>query len=214
MNAHTDATSDEDTDDELPKYSTAQLNRTAHDRIGCLPYQNDEIHQQRLDTHTKLRAYEAKRRMAYESKLQSSSLYWHAFRTLMHDSLLETQKVDILLQGWTHASQIYAASMLSVGEWCIDEKGTPVTDPKKKKKLIEVAVASDNAGALFPAQPMRGSLFPLSDKRAAISRNKFYREEVCGTTIQRLADSARSVSSQYYDLVRVMDGDVQPKLSL
>ena len=113
--------SDEDaTDDELPTSSVASLaldpppddGRGADDDDhaerrppppAAAPAGNDDalrLRRRRAATHDKLRAYEAKRRAAYESKLQSSALYWHAFRTLMHDSVLESRKADLLVRGW------------------------------------------------------------------------------------------------------------------
>jgi hypothetical protein len=157
---------------------------------------------------SKLRAYEAKRRMAYESKLHSSSLYWHAFRTLMHDSLLETQKANILIRGWTHASKNYRDSLMSIGEWFIDEKGIPVTEIKKKKKKIEVVQENTSGGGnaqlmFLPTQP-----------QVSFVRADFYREEKCGSIIQCLADSAGEVAGKYKDMVACMDTEVLPELSL
>ena len=62
----------------------------------------------------------------------------------MHDSVLETQKADMLVRDWTHASEAYGMSMKCAREWCIDEKGVPVTDPKKKKTMLE---AREKGGA-------------------------------------------------------------------
>ena len=94
-------------DEDLPKLTSSKLKitptvPTKRATANNNNNQKDVLMANRLATHSKLRAYEAKRRLAYESKLQSSSLYWHAFRTLMHDSLLETQKADILIKGWTY----------------------------------------------------------------------------------------------------------------
>lgn len=209
--------SDYHTDDELPTSSVAELTTT-----NTASNQNDELRERRSATHFKLRAYEAKRRMAYESKLQSSSLYWHAFRTLMHDSLLETQKADILVRGWAHASKDYSASMMSVGEWCIDEKGVPVTDARKKKKLLEVnekvvvigaGSGADSSTSVFPTQPL-GSLIQMNDKRGSLVVADFYREEKCGSMITRLADSARIVSRKYEEMGKIMNDEVLPELSL
>jgi len=161
-----------------------------------------EMHQKRSATHSKLRAYEAKRRSAYESKLQSSSLYWRAFRTLMHDSLLETQKADALLRGWTHASESYESSMRSVGEWCIDEKGVPVTDAKKKKKMLDSNDASAVAGCIG-----------LEVSKTFLATVGFTAEEKCGSMIKSLAKSASSVANQYSGMIKTMNNEVLPELS-
>jgi hypothetical protein len=162
-----------------------------------------EMHQKRSATHSKLRAYEAKRRSAYESKLQSSSLYWRAFRTLMHDSLLETQKADALLRGWTHASETYEISMRSVGEWCIDEKGVPVTDAKKKKKMLDAQEASAAVGGTGG----------VDGTKTFLAAAGFTAEENCGSMINSLANSASSVANQYSDMIKTMNNEVLPELS-
>ena len=162
-----------------------------------------EVLQRRNTTHSKLRAYEAKRRAAYESKLQSSSLYWRAFRTLMHDSLLETQKADALLRGWTHASETYEMSMRSVGEWCIDEKGVPVTDAKKKKKIFDAQEANAAAGGTGGGD----------GARTLLAAAGYTTEEKCGSMIKSLANSASSVANQYSDMLKTMNGEVLPELS-
>jgi hypothetical protein len=157
-----------------------------------------EMHQKRSVNHAKLRAYEAKRRSAYESKLESSSLYWRAFRTLMHDSLLETQKADALLRAWTHASETYETSMRSIGEWCIDEKGAPVTDTKKKKKLLDAQEASTGG---------------LDGAKTSLAAAGFSQEEKCGSMVKSLASSATSVANQYSDMIKTMNNEVLPDLS-
>jgi hypothetical protein len=84
-----------------------------------------------------LRAYELKRRTAYESKLSSSSLYWRAFRSLLHDSLVETSKADVLLKGWCHVTEQYGRGMKSLSEFCVEKNGVVVLDEKRKKKMVE-----------------------------------------------------------------------------
>ena len=121
----------DDSDDELPYSSKVRppIIITSHES-------NDEVlrQQRRAVTHSKLRAYEAKRRKAYESKLQSSFLYWHAFRTLIHDSLLETQKVYLLVKCWNYSSKTYGDSTMSIKDWCVDEKeGVTIIDVNKKR---------------------------------------------------------------------------------
>ena len=183
----------DDSDDELPYTSKAkpavtisQHRRSSSSSSGG----HDEVlrQQRRSATHAKLCAYEAKRRTAYESKLQSSSLYWHAFRTLMHDSLLETQKAYLLVRGWNHASKIYGDSMASMKDWCIDEKeGVPIIDGKKKKKFLE---------------------------RSSLATADYYREEQCGSIIHNMADVAGLAALQYDEMVNYVNTEVLPELSL
>ena len=214
-------------DEDLPKLTSSKLKITPTKKVtsNINNNQKDELMANRLATHSKLRAYEAKRRLAYESKLQSSSLYWHAFRTLMHDSLLETQKADILIKGWTYTAKSYGDHMMSVGEWCIDEKGVPVVDVKKKKKLFEVhdtkggnvSVGGIAGGDNSAAQP---SIIPIPTHQPrggggpSVIAADFYREETCGSIIQFLAESAGEVGGKYDDMVKYMNTEVLPELSL
>ncbi len=176
----------DDSDDELPYTPKVKpaITISQHRRS------NDEAlrQQRRSATHAKLCAYEAKRRAAYEAKLQSSFLYWHAFRTLMHDSLLETQKAYLLVRGWNHASKTYGDSMASIKVWCIDEKeGAPIIDEKRKKKVLE---------------------------RSSLATADYYREEQCGSIIRNMAAVAGLAAGQYDEMVNYMNTEVIAELSL
>ena len=218
-------------DEDLPKLTSSKLKitptvPTKRATANNNNNQKDVLMANRLATHSKLRAYEAKRRLAYESKLQSSSLYWHAFRTLMHDSLLETQKADILIKGWTYTAKSYGDHMTSVGEWCIDEKGVPVVDVKKKKKLFEVhdtkggnvSVGGIAAGGDHSASQQSIIPIPTHQPRGgggpSVIAADFYREETCGSIIQFVAESAGEVGGKYDDMVKYMNDEVLPELSL
>ena len=217
-------------EEDLPKLTSSKLKITPTPTKRVTTNNNnqkDVLMANRLATHSKLRAYEAKRRLAYESKLQSSSLYWHAFRTLMHDSLLETQKADILIKGWTYTAKSYGDHMTSVGEWCIDEKGVPVVDVKKKKKLFEVhdnnkggnvSVGGIAAGGDHSASQQSIIPIPTHQPRGgggpSVIAADFYREETCGSIIQFVAESAGEVGGKYDDMVKYMNTEVLPELSL
>uniref|UniRef100_A0A7S4IAT0 PH domain-containing protein n=1 Tax=Odontella aurita TaxID=265563 RepID=A0A7S4IAT0_9STRA len=91
----------------------------------------------RATSHSRLRAYEAKRRSAYTSKLGSSSLYWRSFRDLLHSSLEETERAEVLVLGNAMANRAYSVAMACAAEDALDDDGRPVLDPKKRKKLKE-----------------------------------------------------------------------------
>ena len=193
----------------------------------------DDFLRRRMDTHARLRSYESKRRDAYESKLQSSGLYWRAFRTLMHDSLLETQRAHLLVRGWTHASASYRDAMASVGGWCVDDKGVPIVDHKKKKKFLDMQAASASAGGVDSSSAGEAVLLAAggghhrrgtsssssSSSSSSISGSAsvvvadFYRGEKCGSVVQGFADTASSVAGRYDEMVKVMNADVLPELS-
>lgn len=166
-----------------------------------------KLQQQRSAAHSKMRAYESKRRSAYSSKMQSSSLYWRAFRFLMHDSLVETQKADILVRGWTHTNEAYGASMQSVGGWCIDEKGTPITDAKKKKKWLE----THEKGIALDSVIGSGGV-GAGEKRGPLPGN-FDRTDKAPSLVDTLANSAGLVADRYNENVRFMKTEVLPDLA-
>jgi len=195
----------------------------------------DDFLRRRMDTHARLRSYESKRRDAYESKLQSSGLYWRAFRTLMHDSLLETQRAHLLVRGWTHAGASYRDAMASVGGWCVDDRGAPIVDHKKKKKFLDMQAAASagaSAGGVDPSSAgeavllaaggghhRRGTSSSSSSSSSSIGGSAsvvvadFYRGEKCGSVVQGFADTASSVAGRYGEMVKVMNADVLPELS-
>lgn len=97
---------------------------------------------------------------------------------------------------------------MSVGEWCIDEKGTPVTEAKKKKKIFEVQEKSHVSSTGDSTQ----SMFP-NQSRITLTSTDFYREENCGSIIQSLAGSAVDVAEKYEGMVEYMTSEVIPALS-
>ncbi|KAL7530908.1 hypothetical protein ACHAWF_003558, partial [Thalassiosira exigua] len=174
----------------------------------------------RLRTHARLRSYESKRRTAYESKLQSSSLYWRAFRTLVRDGLLEARRADAWAKGWTKAAEGYSVAMRSVGEWCIDEKGAPIVDPKKKRRHLEQrerAHSGDHishppggggAGGTFAGGAFGSSHDGGSGNGGAAGLNaEFYREETCGALVEGLAEAASDVAERHDEMIGFMSGE-------
>lgn len=93
----------------------------------------------RRDIHSKLRAYEHRRRTAYSTKLESSSLYWRSFRDLLRASVHETARAERMVLGTAIANKIYAESMqASYEDAFLDDRGGMVNDPKKQKKLLDI----------------------------------------------------------------------------
>jgi len=89
--------------------------------------------------HSKLRAYENRRRMAYTTKLESSSLYWRSFRELLSASVHETARAERMVLGTAMANKAYAESMqASYDDVFLDDRGAIVNDLKKQKKLLDI----------------------------------------------------------------------------
>jgi hypothetical protein len=90
----------------------------------------------RQGLHERLRAYEARRRLAYASKFDSSSLYWKSFRDLLTASVQETGRAQRLVLGTSRAHQLYADAMQAMYEDVfLDEKGNVILRAKQQKRL-------------------------------------------------------------------------------
>jgi hypothetical protein len=124
---------DEDSQDDLHLPAGPNISPPTYDVI-------DET--SRRDIHSKLRAYEHRRRTAYSTKLESSSLYWRSFRDLLRASVHETARAERMVMGTAIANKIYAESMqASYEDAFLDDRGATVNDPKKQKKLLEIRSA-------------------------------------------------------------------------
>lgn len=92
----------------------------------------------RASVHDKLRAYESRRRTTFQSKLESSSLYWRSFRDLLQSSVHETARAERLILGTARAHRSYAQAMqASYEDGFLDKRGQVVLDPKRQKRLAE-----------------------------------------------------------------------------
>ncbi len=94
-------------------------------------------------------------------------------------------------------------NMRSVGEWCIDEKGVPVTDSKKKKKFFDAQEANAAVGGSGGGDGAKTFLAAAG----------YTTEEKCGSMIKSLSNSASNVANQYSDMIKTMNGEVLPELS-
>ena len=83
-----------------------------------------------------LRAYEAKRRPYYQSKLASSLIYWRSVCELMAQSLEETERIESLILGNIEMQKNIAEHCQGVVEDRIDVDGK-LLDSKKAKRLQE-----------------------------------------------------------------------------
>lgn len=87
------------------------------------------------ELYEKLKTYEARRRLAYSSKLDSVSLYWKSYRDLLLASMRETGRAHRIVLGTSHAYAMYAEAMKGIYEdTFLDGKGNVVTDRQKRKK--------------------------------------------------------------------------------
>jgi len=92
----------------------------------------------RTISHNRLRAYEATRRSAYETKLKSSSLYWRSFRALIANSLYETRRAEQIIKAGAVADSFYANHMKGCFDDMLDEEtALPITDEKKRRAVLK-----------------------------------------------------------------------------
>ena len=105
-------------------------------------------------TFNELKAYEARRRLASSSKIDSSSLYWKSYLDLMKGALSETGRAQRLVSGTCRAHQVYADAMAAMrNDVFLDEKGNIASDKHQKRlqpgrKASVVASASNKNSVL------------------------------------------------------------------
>jgi len=155
--------------------------------------------------HSKLRAYESRRRTAYTGKLESSSLYWRSFRDLMMTSVHETGRAERLVLGTARANAIYSDSMLSSYEdKLVDDKGGMVMDSKKRSKLLEVRSTQDYAVA---------PLSPLSGDCPIRRRNSSMTEERRSNMLSNLIDSQAIMADKFGNNSKAMESEIASELT-
>jgi len=111
-------------------------------------------------TFNELKAYEARRRLASSSKIDSSSLYWKSYLDLMKGGLSETGRAQRLVSGTCRAHQVYADAMEAMhSDVFLDERGN-IASSKQQKRLQPGRKASVVASA-------RNKKSVLSNMRAA-----------------------------------------------
>lgn len=109
----------------------------------------------RASVHDKLRAYESRRRTSFQSKLESSSLYWRSFRDLLQSSVHETARAERLVLGTAKAHGAYAEAMqASYEDGFLDKRGQVVLDQKRQKRIAEQRVENAGATATKTSTPM------------------------------------------------------------
>jgi|EP00970_Alexandrium_tamarense_P010579 hypothetical protein len=137
----------------------------------------------------------------------------------MNDSLFETRRAQLLLRGWTSATESYGEDMRSVGLGCIDEKlGVPVVEERRKKKMLEGMMSPDKSSGAGAAAESAGSSTSFSATQQPRSpqqkqASQFSSSEKCGAMIQSLADSATQIAQQYEEMVLFIKKEVLPELS-
>eukprot|EP00532_Pseudo-nitzschia_australis_P013111 CAMPEP_0168222356 /NCGR_PEP_ID=MMETSP0140_2-20121125/10565_1 /TAXON_ID=44445 /ORGANISM="Pseudo-nitzschia australis, Strain 10249 10 AB" /LENGTH=500 /DNA_ID=CAMNT_0008151829 /DNA_START=151 /DNA_END=1653 /DNA_ORIENTATION=- len=89
------------------------------------------------ELYGKLKTYETRRRLAYSSKLDTTSLYWKSYCDLLSASLRETGRAQRIVLGTSHAYAMYAEAMHRIyDDSFLDEKGNIAKDKQKRKNLV------------------------------------------------------------------------------
>ena len=153
--------------------------------------------------HSKLRAYESRRRSAYTAKLESSSLYWRSFRDLLSASIHETGRAERLVLGTARANATYADAMqASYEDTLIDDRGALVLDPKKRNKLLVVRSQQDYAVA--PSVTTKDS--------AGRTRTPALTEERRNNMLSRLIDSQQIVADKFGENSKQLESEIASEL--
>lgn len=98
-------------------------------------------------THTQLKDYESKRRLAYSSKLESISLYWKSYRDLLSASLQETKRAHRLVLGTCRSYVVYADALRNIrNDTFLDEKGHIANDKNQKRLASARKKSSESIG--------------------------------------------------------------------
>jgi hypothetical protein len=153
--------------------------------------------------HSKLRAYESRRRSAYAAKLESSSLYWRSFRDLLSASVHETGRAERLVLGTARANATYADAMqASYEDTLIDDRGALVWDAKKRTKLL--AVRSQQDYAVAPSVTTKDV--------AGRTRSSMLTEERRNNMLSRLIDSQQIVADKFGENSKQLESEIASEL--
>ena len=146
-------------------------------------------------TFNELKAYEARRRLASSSKIDSSSLYWKSYLDLMKGALSETGRAQRLVSGTCRGHQVYADAMAAMHlDIFLDEKGNIASDKQQKRlqpgrNACEVASASNKKSV-------------LSDMRAAHQ-----------TITSQFRENAENMNEEIANAITSLLGDVRRQFS-
>jgi hypothetical protein len=144
----------------------------------------------RTTSLSKLRAYEAARRVAYRTKLASSSLYWRSFRELLHSSIEETERAEQIFKSSAESNTAYAISLRAAHNDTLDDQGHPVVDPKKRKKLLESREKRRVAASAGPGGTSSSSTLAASEEASKSAKSKLYVSE---KSFERHADKGHGI---------------------
>lgn len=196
---------DEQNENAEPQETTKANNSSSAPRFSRVDSYFTVDDKTRHFIHSKLRAYESRRRSTYTGKLESSSLYWRSFRDLLNTSLHETARAERLVLGTARANAIYSDSMLaSYEDNLVDDKGGMVTDPKKRSKLLEVRSTQD-----YPVAP----LSPMSGDTPARRRNSSMTEERKDNMLSSLINSQAILADKFGNNSKALETEIASELT-
>jgi hypothetical protein len=154
--------------------------------------------------HSKLKAYESRRRSTYTGKLESSSLYWRAFRDLLTASLAETGRAERLVLGTARANAAYANSMqASYEDVLVDDKGGLVMDNKKQEKLLLVRSSQDYA--LAPSKQRNSTTTATTNKTSPDERRTHM--------LSALIDAQAILADKFGDNAQQLESEIATELT-
>ena len=166
---------------------------------------------ERNQIHAKLKAYETRRKMTYSNKLESSSLYWRAFKSLLGSSILETSRAERLVSGAAKANKAFADAMrASYEDTFLDDKGLIVTDPKKQKRLLDMRSQQDYVGA--PRNPEVKKKAQELEERRKNSNNLSAVIDTQAVMATKFGENAQSLQTEIASEISVLRNDLITKV--
>jgi hypothetical protein len=150
------------------------------------------VEQGNTTTFNDLKAYEARRRLAYSAKLDSTSLYWKSYLDLIKAALSETGRAQRLVLGTCRAHHVYANALAAVQEDDFgDEKGSSPVDKQQKRVLP-------------PRQPTKPST-PSKTRKSILSEIRAAQQ----TVTDKFRENSTNMDEEIADAITSLLDDVK-----
>lgn len=150
----------------------------------------------RQTTFNELKAYEARRRLAYTSKLDSTSLYWKSYLDLIKAALSETGRAQRLVLGTCRAHKVYGEALSAMNEDVfLDEKGNVAT--KNQRKRLSTARQQKKVST-------------SNTENSMLSEMRFAQQ----TVAEKFSESAHNMDEEIADAITSLLDDVKKQFSV
>ncbi|GMH76836.1 hypothetical protein TrRE_jg11721, partial [Triparma retinervis] len=134
-----------------------------------------------------------------------SNLYWRSFRTLLAESVLETDRAIEIVEARMLIDRAYAESLEAIGRGDLDSSNTPITSSNSKKLKKKVRGGEADAAA---TAARRGSLFRMNSEGLLESREQS-ELGILSSIIRAHGDQA----ARYNENVAAIQNEILPDLT-